>query len=149
MDPLTAVQSYWKAVGVDAALNPYPRVQYVALRNQGWTNGYLDMNNLVIPMYISVIPKLLPAEYNTPLLVSTQKPPGYAEAIAQAVATRDFKLLKTRTQAVVKILYDNATVLPLYSLCDPIAMDKTVHDSGLGGFISAYLWTPEKVWLSK
>ena len=100
-------------------------------------------------MYISVIPKLLPAQYTTPLLVSTLKPAGYAEAIAQAVGTRDFNLLKARTQAVVKMLYDNATVLPLYSLCDPIAMDKSVRDSGFGGVKSVYLWNPEKVWLSK
>ena len=149
MDPLTAVQSYWKAVGVDAAVNQFPRVQYVALRSQGWNNGYIDLNNLVVPMYISVIPKLLPAQYTRPLLVSTLKPPGYAEAIAQAVGTRDFSLLKARTQAVVKMLYDNATVLPLYSLCDPIAMDKSVRDSGFGGVKSVYLWSPEKVWLNK
>jgi hypothetical protein len=47
------------------------------------------------------------------------------------------------------MLYDNATVLPLYSFGDPIAMEKSVQDGGFGGVNSVYLWTPEKVWLSK
>jgi peptide/nickel transport system substrate-binding protein len=147
MDPMTAVQSFWKAVGVDTTLEQMPRAQYLEHRDKGWHDGFLDMNNALTGMFINVIPRVLSPDLK--IVVSTQRPPGYAEAIKQTVATLDFETMKARTQAVVRVLYENASVIPLFSWSEPVPMEKSVNDTGIAEQNSFHLWTPETCWLSK
>jgi peptide/nickel transport system substrate-binding protein len=146
-DALVAIQSNWKDVGVDLTLEAVPRVKYVEYRTKGWHDGFILGRTAVDPVYFSnILDRMLSPDGRT--YTSTLRPPGYGDLLAAAFASRDLETYKARTQKVVRLIYDEATMLPLWSLFAARITAKSVYDTGFFSVHYDY-WTPDKVWLSR
>ena len=149
MEPMTAVQSYWKAIGVDCTLEQAPRAQYVQLRSQGWHNGFIEVTTSLFPSnYLALMAQVFSPGYTGTR--SIQRPAGWGDTISQTRAALTLEAIKAGMQGLTRKLYEEATVIPLYQWAEPTPMDKSVHDSGIQELSSSsYMWTPEKCWLGK
>ncbi len=79
---------------------------------------------------------------------STLRPPGYAELYAEANMSRDYDTYRDRVRKLLRLLNDDATLIPLWGTAQPHVLDKSVQDTGLYTVTFEY-WTPEKTWLSR
>jgi peptide/nickel transport system substrate-binding protein len=150
MDPMTVIQSYWKAVGVDAELQQLPRAEYISLRtNTVWHNGFLVQNNALIPSnYLPLMAQVFSPGFTGTLAL--QRPAGWGDGINKARAARTPEEIKAHFQGLVKTMYDEAMIINLYSWCEPSILDKRVQGSNISGLPNTtYTWTPETAWLSK
>ncbi len=146
MDVMTAIQSYWKAIGVDAALDPVPRAAYSDFRKvTGW-DGFIAYEGNLNPWYFDTFDKMISPTVKDPF--SLKRPPGWAQAFTDALSTVDINARATKVRALQKLIYDDATVLCLYLESLPVVMDKSVQDSNFYKLVRN-MFTPEKCWLSK
>jgi peptide/nickel transport system substrate-binding protein len=146
-DTLVAIQSQWKEVGVDLTLEPVPRAKFVEYRTKGWHDGFILGRTAVDPAYFSnILDRMFSPDGRT--YTSTLRPATYGDLLAAAQASRSFESYKERVQKVVRLIYDEAAMLPLWSLLAARVTAKNVHDTGFFTVHYDY-WTPDKVWLSK
>ncbi len=67
----------------------------------------------------------------------------------QALAEVDFDKRNALVKKMVKLQYDNAMTIPLWSSSETSAADKKLHDINWGVGGHPLMWTPWDVWLSK
>jgi peptide/nickel transport system substrate-binding protein len=78
---------------------------------------------------------------------SVKRPDGLYYLVDQALATREMETDKV--QAIIKLLYDDVTVIPLWFGGNAYAVPDYVHDMGWISQGKELYWTPEKGWMSK
>jgi len=147
MDPMVAIQAYWKAVGVDVTLENVPRAKLEEYRSKGWHDGFVFTGQGLDPVYLTVLDRFISPAGK--LFVSTARPAGWDKAFRDARAAVDPDTAAALTQGIVKTIYDQASFLPLWAYADPFVLAETVHDTGFLSRNHWHLWTPEKAWLSK
>ena len=147
MDPMMAIQGYWKAVGVDAALENVPRAKLEEYRTKGWHDGFVFTGQGLDPVYLTVLDRFLSPTGK--LFVSTLRPSGWDKAFRDARAAIDLDAFALLTRRIGKTIYEQASFIPLWAYADPFVLDKAVHDTGFLSRNHWHLWTPEKAWLSK
>jgi len=145
-DALVAIQSQWKNVGVDLAIDSVPRAKFVETRAKGWHDGFLLGRTAVQETFSNTCDRILSIDGRQ--YTSVQRPPGWTELWTQAVASPNYATYKMRTQKLVRAIFDDATFLPLWGQMEPFVLAKTVYDTGFYSVNYTY-WTPAKVWLSK
>ena len=64
------------------------------------------------------------------------------------MSTPDFKTQESTTKALVKMIYDDATIVPLWVTPTIVVKSKSVKDDN-HLVVHNNLWTPENAWLSK
>jgi peptide/nickel transport system substrate-binding protein len=144
---LVAIQSQWKAVGVDVTLNPVPQATFVATRTNGWHDGFILIRSNVEQVFTNSFDRLLSADGKS--YTSTLRPPGYGSLLSDAMASPDYATYQTRTQKVMQLVYDQATWHPLWAYPQINILDKSVRDANFYTKENMILWTPEKAWISK
>ena len=146
-DSLVAIQNNWKEAGVDLTLEVVPRAKFVEYRTKGWHDGFILGRTAVDAVYFSnILDRMHSPDGRT--YTSTLRPPGYGDLLTAAYASRDFDTYRARVQRVVRLIHDEATMLPLWSLLTVRVAAQSVQDPGFYAVHYDY-WTPDKVWLSK
>jgi peptide/nickel transport system substrate-binding protein len=153
-DPLLAIQSNLKDIGITANLNVQDFVGWNTFVIEGWDGGLIwvpmtatDTNyGAFLDRYFSAtVRSVYPNRY--PVLA---KPAGLTDLIAKVLATPDYATEKTLAQQAVKMMVDDCTTIPVYVSMEHFLLQNDVHGTNynnLGG--SGLRWTPGQAWLSR
>jgi peptide/nickel transport system substrate-binding protein len=148
-DPLVAMQSTLKDIGITMTLKQVDFAAWNDSVNKGWdsglvwaTQGATDTN------YAAFLKKYYSAtSIRYPVMA---KPAGFTDLVDQALATPDYAAEKTICQKALKMLIDDCTTIPAYIKPMAYILQKNVHDtnfSNVGG--GGFRWTPGQTWLEK
>ena len=145
-DALIALQSQWKEVGVDVALDFVTRAKFVEDRTKGWRDGFILVQTGLNQTWTSTLDRIFSADGKTYL--SCQRPPNWGELLSSANRALDYKTYQERTQKCVSTLYEEATAIPLWGECKPFVIAPYVKDTG---FLTKTLqyWSASEAWLDK
>ncbi len=78
---------------------------------------------------------------------SLKKPDGVGALFDDALSTIDPEV--KRVQKLLKIYFDDVTVIPIHEVGRASVQSKNVHDTGHLKYGSWPNWAPDKAWLSK
>ncbi len=145
MNIILAIQSSLTKAGIQTDLNIMDVAKYTATYTGTWKNALIYVALYWYPNFnaISNFYFRVPASTN---FQSLKKPDAWADSFTASVssATLDPKLMQKMNQ----VLYDDATLIPLYYGMSIWATTDNVHDSqgtrGGSGF-----WDNQNTWLSK
>lgn len=146
-DKVIAIQSFLSKVGIQCDLEFAGAGQMSAytISSAGWHNGIVygyifewPNENYGLNLWYGV-----PTSWNQ----SLKKPDGWKEALGASLATKepDPVLMK----GLIRMFYDDATVITLDYPAQLIAVTNNVHDTGIFTRIQNYYWRPQDAWLSK
>ncbi|MBW1861180.1 MAG: ABC transporter substrate-binding protein [Deltaproteobacteria bacterium] len=145
-DPHVAIQAQLAKVGIKAELDVPDKGKLESIWFGGWKNALVWRGTGGSANYTSQLPSLFGAK--TPWLPSMRRPDGLAELVDKATMARDYDTQVKLTQQCMKMLADDATLLPLWGVRFSYVVDEKIHDTGLAEFHNI-IWTPENAWLSK
>jgi peptide/nickel transport system substrate-binding protein len=149
-DILVAIQTYLKAVGIDASLNVVDAAKYVSFNQKGWNNGVM-IPGIGMTMGVAGFFRYLgiPGGPGGGLVYnSVYRPDGWQAKLDAMGAQPDDKKRAAQMQEMMQILFDQAMVIPLWSAPMLGAQDKTVHDLHMGEGHQMY-YDSAHAWLSK
>ena len=145
----TAVQGYFKTVGIDAELDPAPAGRYSQISRQGgkWEGlvqgGWWPYADITAG---------LAARYSGGGIWFTQMlvPDDYLKAIQNAITAQDFKTKQKWIQEVMKLMTDKYCLsIVLFCPSSAIVSQPYLHNHGLYETPNNGLWTPEDAWLDR
>ncbi|MCL5951697.1 MAG: ABC transporter substrate-binding protein [Chloroflexi bacterium] len=142
----TAVQGYFKVVGIDAELVPMQNAAYdqIALQGGKWEGL---MENAVSPnpdVAAAVRDRYSGGPYFTQMLL----PDDYVAAVKAAITAPDFDAKQKAGQELMRSMVDNCLQLVLYYYQDTAASAPIAHNHGLFSVPNTAMWTPEEAWLA-
>jgi ABC-type transport system substrate-binding protein len=146
-DPMTVIQSQLGKIGINVKVEIVDGAKISELGLKGWNNGFYTGGLTMLTSHVAVsLATMLDPEHVSNH--STKRPESLDNQISKALASKDFSSLKLNTQELVKILYDDVTVTPMWASGYINAKYKYVNDDNflMTGWSN---WTPEKVWLNK
>lgn len=142
---MVSVQSYLAKVGITADLDFVDQGKFTEMRRKGWKNGFLGMPLGLYPNYLQSIQiYLLPSSLDFP---SLKKPSNIEAMVDEALSTMNLE--PKRVQKVLRVYYDDATVIPLHATCRASIKQKNVHNTGHLTFGVWPEWAPDQAWMSK
>ncbi|MBI4296666.1 MAG: hypothetical protein HY667_06080 [Chloroflexi bacterium] len=80
---------------------------------------------------------------------SLLRPSGFQDLLQQAITARDLATQKARSQELVKMMANEAMVIPLYSSSESVVFQKNVHNIQWYLRWGEAVWGPADTWLSK
>ncbi len=142
---VTAIQAYLKEVGIEADVQMLNFSSYGNYRTNGWKNGMLagmvgfdaNLNNSIDRYFATT----------SPMFPSIAKTDALQQLHLASLASKDFS--PSAEQQVIRYLYDNALVLPLWAGSRGDAVQPFVKDSGLYTQQTWTGWKPYQTWLNK
>lgn len=152
VDSVTLVQSYFAAAGFDVTIDAADTARWQSITSAsgtGWTdsmiyggtgmNGGLDYIRWTICNTFSPQPKAI--------MTSVLKSPAYVDLWNQVNYVRTMPEAEVIGSKLVKQIYDDAMVVPMYTSPYTIVCQKWVHTN----FLSAHhqMWNPELDWMEK
>jgi peptide/nickel transport system substrate-binding protein len=149
-DVLVAIQTYFKAVGIDATIEIKPdSASMWALANKGWKNGLLftpgfDVNNIA-----DVARCFRATGTGTLFQLSAFRPPGWQDKLDATQAQVDYNKRTTQLQEINKIMVDEAMIIPLWISRVISAQDKRVQDLQWSEGGLPHFYEIQDAWLSK
>jgi peptide/nickel transport system substrate-binding protein len=144
-DVAIAIQGYLAKVGITAEVEFVDQGKFVEFRRRGWKNGFLLMAIGNRPNFLQLISEYFaPMSLDFPVL---KKPAGEETLLQDALSTVDPEVPKI--WKVLKLLYDDVTVIPVHFAVRASVFQRNVHDSGHLKLATWPFWTPEQAWLSK
>ena len=146
-DAMVAIQGYLHDIGIKAEMVYLENPKWIELGTKGWRNGIRSQKWGLNPLYSSTLNTFLGKR--TMFSASVEKSPDLLQLINTALRTTDYDVLKKNCQTVVKHVYDEALVLPLWTLAKPWVLNPSVHDTGFFSSGSIFYWTPAKAWIEK
>jgi len=146
-DAVVAVQNQLKAIGIDADVELTDAGKFAEYSQKGWNNALLGTNaSGGMPNYASALKSGI-SQYAT-TGVSVLIPENYQKMLDEALQTVEID--KEKTKQLIKMLYDDITVIPFYYNFEGDPMVKGVHNLGSetvpGDPIA---WTTDIAWLEK
>lgn len=152
LNVLVAIQNYLSEVGIDATLD----IQEMGLLEEsqfvtGWYNGLFagwvgGEANHAFSIGREFSP--VPGEKHMEMNVSVFVPDGWEELLWQATIAKDIETQEALTQELVRMLHDEAMIIPLWPNIFVYASDGSVQDTGL--YETTWIsWTPENAWISQ
>jgi peptide/nickel transport system substrate-binding protein len=141
-----AIQSYLSKVGINAKLNIVDAGKYTDMRTKGWT-GLVSCAFSEYPNYAATMQTYIGPDSSQ--FKTIERPAGYDETLNSALAATDYATQKSLCQQLVKIIYDDAMIIPINLGSNRNILQPGIHDHGYfttGHFIC---WTPEAVWMEK
>jgi ABC-type transport system substrate-binding protein len=145
-DAFVALQSQWKEVGVDVALDFVTRAKFVEDRTKGWRDGFILVQTGINQVWTNTLDRIFSVDGKT--YTSTQRPPGWSELLANANLALDYKTYQERTRKCVRLLFDEVTAIPLWGESKPFVIAPYVKDAD---FLAKTLgwWAASEAWLDK
>jgi peptide/nickel transport system substrate-binding protein len=145
---VTAVQGYFKAVGIDAELELVQTARIGQIVYGGTWEGLLY--GQVSPSPDVTVPLARLYSGVAGVYSQMQIPADYRQAIENAVTAPEFKTKQKWTKEALKLMIDkHSLIIPLYSMSEFNAARKGVHDHGFDTTPNTAVWTPEDVWLEQ
>ncbi|MBI4296801.1 MAG: hypothetical protein HY667_06760 [Chloroflexi bacterium] len=148
MDPLVAAASFFKEIGIEATIDNADVGRFVTLTQQGWKNGLVNRSFRVPPDWLQFA-----YTYVSPTTTESKsmlRPPGFQELLEQALAAPDMAGKKSASQAVIRKIYDEAMVLPLWASLQSGVRHPYVRNIEYHFPWGANkLWSPADIWLNK
>ncbi len=145
----TAVQAYFKAIGIEAELEPVtsPKWTQIALTGgkwdgmiQGGVTGNPDVAGTLAARYI------LGGRYYSQMAI----PEEYKKAVENAITAPDFKTKEKWTKTALKLEIDKYCIRTVFvSRPDFAVGKKTLHNHGFFATPNTAWWTPEEAWIEK
>ncbi|MBN1848423.1 MAG: ABC transporter substrate-binding protein [Deltaproteobacteria bacterium] len=147
-DALGAIQNYLANVGIRAKLDIGDRGRVSKLNKEGWQNGLLYSVFIGGPVVPSGVQRSL--DKKSIRNASALRPPGFQELLNQAIEERNFAKQTELCQKVIKVIYDEVIMIPLWSQPEIAAMHPSLH--GIRYYYDVahpFIWYPADAWLSK
>jgi ABC-type transport system substrate-binding protein len=142
-----AIRQFLADVGIDAAVDLGDAGRYNTLAQQGWDGiiwpGFPNPSSTTSLMSRFGTATWFPSMY---------RPPGYQEAWASVATQTDENIRINQVRELLKVMADNAMVIPLWETHPAYALNKTtnvVMDLDWCGKKSTNWWNPAGVWIKK
>jgi peptide/nickel transport system substrate-binding protein len=146
MNYLVAVQTFLKAVGIDATLDLADFGRYSTIRREGWENALMSFGLAVDAKHAVTLSRDGPSSYPGHVLPSIKTPSEYDSILQQALATPDADTEIKFTRQLVKMIYDEVMFVPVYVDTSSCAFSESVyHDCKAVDLIN---WHPADAWLA-
>ncbi len=141
-----AIQEYLKAVGIMVTLESVDNAKFWDYNMKGWT-GMLDAGFAVGTNF----PAWLRAYFPPVGIfdVSCKIPDNIVAKIEPALREIDPVKAKALSDELIQMIYDDATMTPLFSNAMGFILAKNVRDSGIFSHLDWSVWSPELIWLDK
>jgi peptide/nickel transport system substrate-binding protein len=149
-DELGALQGYLKDVGIDAQQQVMDLAAFSDMVHKGWKNGIILNRFPVNAGLPTKITMFFSADLtqNQNVMASVYRPAEWSNVLNAAVAEPDIAKRTVLDKSLIKMMFDNAMAIPIWSAPELSAQDKKVHDLGWG-VGHGHFWSPETAWLSK
>ena len=145
-DEVVMIQNFLKQVGIEVDLELATPGQSVEYRRKGWNGLYC-----AAVVYFPIHPIQGIEAYIGPRTMefpSLKRPKDMQAVFDDALSTREFE--PRRGQQIVKLIFDDVMVVPLFTSPTFAIATKNVHDAGFHTHSSQRVnWTPERAWLAK
>jgi len=147
---LVAVQTYLKAIGIDAELALKGAPDFATLGNDGWKNGLRMRTYGLMPVAIEPLdgvwfkPNVARGESQ-----SIYRAPGFLDTVAQAAAELNDAKRKALIDKAVQMAADEAMLIPFISWPQINAWTKSVHGMDDLLYPSFHVQQYNNIWLSK
>jgi ABC-type transport system substrate-binding protein len=142
---MTAVQGYLSKVGIKAPLDWVDSASYDKFRIGGWNNALL-CNALVVSPNGGVWATTVFGQ-TARYYPSMDKTDESAALLAAIKSTKEYE--PANMQKLLRYIYDNSMVIPLYGTSRGDLMQPYVHDTGMYKGSGWTKWKPADAWLSK
>ena len=145
-DLLAAMQAYLLEVGINMEINVVENAVMATYRSGGWENGaILQGLSTATQSYVHALETdgLAPNRTRSALIT-----PEYTGKLAEAARAMKFDDELRLTRELIKLIHDEAIILPLMTESRICVYAEHVHDFDLSGF-SIWWWSPADIWLSK
>ncbi|MDD1753496.1 MAG: ABC transporter substrate-binding protein [Methanotrichaceae archaeon] len=146
----TAVQGYFKAVGIDAELDPAQIGRYNQTSQQGgkWEGlvqgGWWPYSDLAAGLATRFSAE---GKYFTQYKLI---PEDYDKAVKNAITAPDFETKQKWVQEAMKLMIDKYCLkIILYSPSAAVVSQPYLHNHGFFETPNSGLWTPEDAWLER
>jgi ABC-type transport system substrate-binding protein len=141
---LVALQTYLKEAGIDCTLDIMDSARGAESRTKGWKDGIMCMS----------VPIVGPLQSFYTSLNSTVYPSMYRGAFQQkmdaAISEPDYNKRMGIVKEMVKLMYDDAMAIPLWSAPDVSAVDTKVLKGDIQWMVGhPNFFEPQNAWLSK
>jgi peptide/nickel transport system substrate-binding protein len=148
-DVLVALQEQLKKVGVECQLEIVTRGRYEEYREaRGWVNAYIySTMGIDQIVYSSNLERWLSPSGRT--YVSVRRPAGFSDLYADAVAAKTRETYVSRVQQMIKLVYDEAAIFPLWTLVEAPVVNPSLRDTGFLSTGHHMQWSPYAAWLKK
>ena len=144
-DVALGIQGYLSKVGITADVEFADQGKFVEYRRGGWKNALLLHALGIRPNFFQFLTEYLgPGSADFP---SVKKPAGEEALLKDGLSTLNPEA--PRMQKVLKLLYDDVTVIPVHYAVRACVSQKNVHDTGHLRLATWPFWIPENAWLSK
>ncbi len=145
-DVFVAIQNQLGMVGIKAHIQFVNVGRWVDLRMNGWKNSLLLGLAGIEPNYtVSINDCMGPDNPKHPSLV---RPAGWRKVMYEAMGTLDPVVHKSKTQELVAMIHEDASLVPLLAASQSIVLNKNVRDSGFLENGWPYEWRSEKTWIA-
>jgi len=144
-DIMVIIQGYLAKVGITAEVEIVDQGKYTEYRRKGWKNGFLCQPFGSYPNYLQSLDLYMSNDALDFKIM--RKPDGLDALIREALATVNPEV--PRIQKALKVIHEDATVIPVYTTGRASIQQKNVRDTGHLSLGIWTEWTPERPWLKK
>lgn len=141
-----SIQQYLKAVGINLTLESVDNAKFWDYNMKGWT-GLMSTGFAVGPNFPAWLKSYFPP---TGIFDKSAKLPD--SVIANIIpGLREIDPVKAKAigDSLIQSIFDDATMIPIYSNAMGYVIAPYVKDSGVFDYLDFSVWTPESTWLSK
>jgi hypothetical protein len=132
-------------VGIQAELEFVDQQKYINYRKKGWKNALLFHGMAVYSDYLKNLEGYVASgDLDFP---SLKEPAELPKLFKEARST--IKVELPRVQKILKTLYDDVTIIPVYTVGRASIEQKKMRDSDHLNLGMLSDWRPENTWLSK
>jgi peptide/nickel transport system substrate-binding protein len=141
-----SVQQYLQAVGINVTLDSVDNAKFWDYNMKGWT-GLLGSGFAVGTSFPAWVKTYFPP--NGIFDASVKVPQAILDMIAPALTETDDAKAKDMSNEMIKLFYEDVTLVPLYSNAMGFIVAPYVKDTGIYNYVDFGPWDPEKTWLDK
>ena len=147
-DMMGAVQNYLAEVGIKAKLDIADRGRFSQIHKEGWNNGIVVDANIGGPIVPSSIQRSLDARAIRNK--SAYRPAGFQDLLDKSIATLNDDERRELCQKMITMLYDEASMIPLFTEPWIAAYQKGVYGLKLCYNVPhPFIWYPANAWLAQ
>jgi peptide/nickel transport system substrate-binding protein len=143
-DILVGIQTYLKAVGINAELDLADSTRMVDMQNNGWRNGLYVPGVPIISNLRSLSLRLAGGWH-----VSMGRPADWQDRVDATVAQTDPQKGMEQFKGLVKTMVDECMNIPLWGQPDISAVNKKVNDLKWTQGGHPRFYEPQDAWISK
>jgi peptide/nickel transport system substrate-binding protein len=142
-----AIQQYLAEVNIQVEIDNMDNAKFWNTVMTGWTDEMVSTGYGVTSPFAAWIKFFFPPSGF--LDVSAKIPDEVIAKLDPALSEPDPAKVKTRTNEIIKQLYEYAYLVPIYSNSMGMILTTKVHATGFFDFFDFSVWTPADIWMDK